>query len=378
MAAPTPLVSATGDHALFGLRRRLANDAVATHADSIVARVRRRNELLDEQIRRNAAQAQQASRGASPEPGSIVRGGTPSSLANKAPTSPPSEPMTERAPPPDTAKGEIGEGGARKGGESPSDPSVKKTPTTELVPLPATQKLLTQVQKEALKPPAVAAGGRSHMRVDTVRLAELKRYPKNLSPAAKLHLDPLLPPPLPDNKDKNVLVLDIDETLVHASFTPDKPFDVKLTIEVEGEVGHLFVAYRPGMMAFLEAVAPLFEIVIFTASQSCYADQLMDHIDPRGKLGRMRLFREHCTHIRGARVKDLGLLGRPLERVAIIDNSPVAYRFQQRNAIPIVSWFDDPNDKEFDRLLPMLQELARSNEVYDVLDPFNCLVPVRL
>jgi TFIIF-interacting CTD phosphatase-like protein len=105
-----------------------------------------------------------------------------------------------------------------------------------------------------------------------------------------------------------------------------------------------------------------------------YANQLMDQLDPRGKLGRLRLFREHCTEMRNARVKDLSLLGRPLERVAIIDNSPVAYLFQPRNAIPIVSWFDDRRDTEFERLLPMLEELATCTSVYDVLDVWNCTV----
>ena len=168
-----------------------------------------------------------------------------------------------------------------------------------------------------------------------------------------------------------LLCLDVDETLVHAIFQP-LHYNLHIKIdEGDGECGSIYVAYRPYLFVFLEAIAPLFEIAIFTASQSCYADQLMDAIDANGKLGRLRLFREHCTEVNGARVKDLSLLGRSLDRIALVDNSPVTYLFQPRNAIPILSWFDDPQDVELLKLIPMLRELASCATVYDVLDPFN-------
>lgn len=208
--------------------------------------------------------------------------------------------------------------------------------------------------------------------VNERRLAQWQQQPYNLSPATHLNLEPMLPPPRPELKQKPLLVLDVDETLVHASFTPAKPFHVKITINVDGETGDIFVAYRPHLFTFLDAILPLFEVAIFTASQSCYADQLMDAIDPQGRLGRLRLFREHCTEVNGARVKDLSLLGRPLHRIALIDNSPVTYLFQPRNAIPILSWFDDPRDTELLKMLPMLRQLSQSPSVYDVLDLWNC------
>jgi len=37
-------------------------------------------------------------------------------------------------------------------------------------------------------------------------------------------------------------------------------------------------------------------------------------------------------------------LGRSMKDVIIVDNSPVAYLFQPENAMPAVSWYDDPND----------------------------------
>ena len=103
----------------------------------------------------------------------------------------------------------------------------------------------------------------------------------------------------------------------------------------------------------------------------------MDRIDPKGDVVPLRLFRDHCSTVNGSYVKDLSLLGRPLNQMAILDNSPVAYLFQPRNAIPILSWFDDPNDDELMKLLPMLHQLAQAKDVYTVLDPFNADQQVR-
>ena len=43
---------------------------------------------------------------------------------------------------------------------------------------------------------------------------------------------------------------------------------------------------------------------------------------------RWRLFREACACHEGSYVKDLSVLGRPLEGTVIIDNSPASYVFQ--------------------------------------------------
>jgi RNA polymerase II subunit A small phosphatase-like protein len=46
-----------------------------------------------------------------------------------------------------------------------------------------------------------------------------------------------------------------------------------------------------------------------------------------------------------AYVKDMTRLGRAMTDIIIVDNSPVAYMLQPENAMPIVSWYDDPSDR---------------------------------
>jgi RNA polymerase II subunit A small phosphatase-like protein len=71
-----------------------------------------------------------------------------------------------------------------------------------------------------------------------------------------------------------------------------------------------------------------------------------------------KLFREHCTFYNNAFVKDLTRLGRQMHDVIIVDNSPIAYLFQPENALPIISWYDNMDDKELPRLSLILERLA--------------------
>jgi carboxy-terminal domain RNA polymerase II polypeptide A small phosphatase len=57
-------------------------------------------------------------------------------------------------------------------------------------------------------------------------------------------------------------------------------------------------------------------------------------------------------------LQDLRKIGRPIDRVAIVDNSPNAYILTPDNAIPITSWFSSKSDVELRDLIPLLEEMA--------------------
>ena len=165
----------------------------------------------------------------------------------------------------------------------------------------------------------------------------------------------LLPP---KNSNKKTLVLDLDETSVHSGFTPFPcPSDVIIKIELENEIHDIHVLVRPGVKEFLEKMANRYEIVIFTASLSKYADPLLDIIDKRGCCP-FRLFREHCTLINTAFVKDLKRLGRDLKDIIIVDNSPISYALNPDNGLPILSWYEDKSDRELYNITPILEFLS--------------------
>lgn len=78
---------------------------------------------------------------------------------------------------------------------------------------------------------------------------------------------------------RKTLLLDVDETLVHSSFTPTDKADIVLPIDIEGRTCNIFVLVRPSCVQFIKEVAKYFEVVIFTASLSKYAIPLMNILD---------------------------------------------------------------------------------------------------
>lgn len=167
----------------------------------------------------------------------------------------------------------------------------------------------------------------------------------------------LLKPQKPDVKGRKTLVLDLDETLVHSSFKPPIKTDIVLPIDIEGRICNVYVLVRPGCLQFLTEVAKYYEVVIFTASLSKYANPLMDILD-QNQVAPQRLFREHCTFHNGLFVKDMARLGRPMKDIIIIDNSPTSYGFQPENGMPILSWYDEKNDTKLYELIPVLKLMS--------------------
>ncbi len=184
----------------------------------------------------------------------------------------------------------------------------------------------------------------------------------------------LLGPIAEKNIGKQCIVLDLDETLVHSSFKPVPNPDCIIPVEIESIVHHVYVRKRPGVDKFLKRCGELFEIVVYTASLSKYADPLLDKLDIH-KVIDHRLFRQHCVFHNGHYVKDLSILGRELERTFILDNSPMSYLFQPDNAVAVTSFIDSMEDRELPNMLPFLEKLV---EVEDVTrycpeyDPTDC------
>ena len=172
---------------------------------------------------------------------------------------------------------------------------------------------------------------------------------------------------------KKCLVLDLDETLIHSSFKPVPNPDFIIPVEIEGVVHSVYVLKRPHVDDFLKRLGSQFEVVIFTASLSKYADPVIDQLDIH-KVVKHRLFRESCYNHRGAYVKDLSQLGRDLNSVMILDNAPGSYLFHPNNAIPVTSWFDDLEDHELLELIDLLEDLKKVPDVRAVLQDGNSIL----
>lgn len=169
--------------------------------------------------------------------------------------------------------------------------------------------------------------------------------------------------PYESSNGKKTLILDLDETLVHSAF---KPFyfkaDMTLNVKYDGDNHPVHVLKRPYVDEFLSKMSQHFEIVVFTASISQYANPLLDRLDINNVITH-RLFREHCVYNRGLYIKDLRKLGRELKDMIIVDNNPVSYTVNQDNGIPIPTWHYDKTDTELLKLIPILEFLAYVDDV---------------
>ena len=178
---------------------------------------------------------------------------------------------------------------------------------------------------------------------------------------------------LPEKEsNKKTLVLDLDETLVHSvGVIDDNPgfnhqSDFTIQIQQINSSHDVHVMVRPHVEEFLQRMSKRFELVIFTASISKYANPLLNIVDKMGYVP-FRLFREHCTLINTAFVKDLSLLGRDFKDIIILDNNPTAYSLNHYNGFPIKSWFDDKNDDELLKICPILEFLSFVPDVRDYI-----------
>ena len=177
-------------------------------------------------------------------------------------------------------------------------------------------------------------------------------------------LEKFLPPKT--SKFQKTLVLDLDETLIHSYFDCPSPrqADLSYDILVENKKIHVNSMIRPGAREFIENVSTLFEIVVFTASLSEYANPLVDFVDKNKKCN-FRLYREHCccfnNGFTNCFTKDLKKLDRDMNYLIIIDNNPKSYILNKENGIPIKTWVEDINDRELYKLIPYLLFLGNEN-----------------
>ena len=176
-------------------------------------------------------------------------------------------------------------------------------------------------------------------------------------------------PVKPGYENKKTLVFDLDETLVHCceNIEEMQP-DVLLPVTFpNGEVINAGINIRPYALECLREMNKFFEVFVFTASHQCYANVVLDYLDPSGELIHQRFFRDNCINMNGIYIKDLRIFGnRKLSDVVIVDNAAYSFAYQIDNGIPIISWHENRDDKELLNLMDYLQSLVDVEDIREV------------
>lgn len=118
---------------------------------------------------------------------------------------------------------------------------------------------------------------------------------------------------------------------------------------------------RPYAIETLNVLAKYYEIYIFTSASKEYAEKIMSSLDPENKIFNGALYRKHCFSTKqGNYIKDLRIVSnKDLNDILIIDDLPHSFAFQIDNGIPILPYYNDPNDRELKYLAKYLLKIAK-------------------
>ena len=146
------------------------------------------------------------------------------------------------------------------------------------------------------------------------------------------------------------LILDIDETLFHFKINED-----------DDEQGVLKI--RPGVFQFIDEIKEYYEIILFSEAEESYIELITEAIGENRYLYDYILCRDYVTIVGQNFVKELSKIGRPLDKIIIIDNMPQNFSYNKENSIYIKSfWGEENDDKALIDLIPILINIARSGK----------------
>ena len=164
------------------------------------------------------------------------------------------------------------------------------------------------------------------------------------------------------------IILDLDGTLIY-----DQNIEVNYEEEEEEEDDednkhqkNNDIILRPRLFEFLDKLLELkCELIIFTSSVKQRTDEVINIIEKNKRYFNGRLYREHCTLMGAAYVKDISKLGRNLSKTIIIDNDLGCFYLQQENGILIKSFEGKEDDNKLLNLYQILNQIIKS-PFYDI------------
>eukprot|EP00429_Kryptoperidinium_foliaceum_P066509 CAMPEP_0176054176 /NCGR_PEP_ID=MMETSP0120_2-20121206/26954_1 /TAXON_ID=160619 /ORGANISM="Kryptoperidinium foliaceum, Strain CCMP 1326" /LENGTH=253 /DNA_ID=CAMNT_0017387641 /DNA_START=414 /DNA_END=1175 /DNA_ORIENTATION=- len=183
-----------------------------------------------------------------------------------------------------------------------------------------------------------------------------------------------------------VVVLDMDECLIHSQFLRGPGAKYAYQVQHSGTLGESTVDTfnirlpdgeqarvheRPHLHEFLARVSEKFETHIFTAAMEVYAKPVLKMLDPHNQIFTHCWYRESC-HLDqdvGAFVKKLDpMWGDNLKRTVLVDNNPLSFLANPDNGILVSNFYNDPKDNTLPAVLDLLHELDEEEDVRPVLD----------
>ncbi|XP_058493758.1 CTD small phosphatase-like protein 3 [Solea solea] len=191
---------------------------------------------------------------------------------------------------------------------------------------------------------------------------------KNI-PSQSQHSQPRLRdiPPKTRSCPESTLVVDLEETLMFSSLNVIEDAEFTFLTVFQDHQYKVHMILRPHVKEFLQSMAKVYELFVYTCAKKEYAEKILDILDPQRKLFRHRLYQDDCACVLGHYIKDLSVLGRDLSKTVVLDNAPHTYPYHLMNAIPIKSWSGEAEDRELLKLIPYMEKLSAAEDFREVL-----------
>ena len=167
---------------------------------------------------------------------------------------------------------------------------------------------------------------------------------------------------------RKLLVLDLDETLIHADECP-------LAHPADFHVPPYHVYLRPGLADFLTGVSALYRLAVWTSSSPAYAREVCAVLFGERFELEFVWASDRCTPTRdldldcwsqAKRLRKLKRRGYALEQVLVVDDSPEKHTKNYGNLIQVSPFEGDPGDRELALLLTYLQRLHDVDNVREI------------
>lgn len=165
--------------------------------------------------------------------------------------------------------------------------------------------------------------------------------------------------------NRNLLILDLDETLIHATSR-------RLDAAPDFAAGPYFVYKRPGLDAFIEAVAQHYELALWSSATADYIAEITRGIIPNNVTLQFIWSHTRCIARYDPQsynrywLKDLKKVkraGYDLKKILIVDDEPIKLQRNYGNAVYVTSFEGNLNDTELDLLAVYLLSLASVDNV---------------
>ncbi|XP_015577002.2 mitochondrial import inner membrane translocase subunit TIM50 [Ricinus communis] len=174
--------------------------------------------------------------------------------------------------------------------------------------------------------------------------------------------DKLLPDLHPAEQHVFTLVLDLNETIIYSDWRRDRGWRT---------------FKRPGIDDFLQHLARLYEIVVFSDQLNMYVDPVVERLDPNHCI-RYRLSRDATKYQDGKHYRDLSKLNRDPAKIIYVSAHALEHTLQPENCVPVKPFtITDPDEEVVDTtlldLIPFLEYVARASpsDIRKVLESYE-------